>query len=145
MPRLPQRRPHLANAVLDDNGKPISYAKLLKNPATTIRWNHSAANEFGRLVQGVGGRIEGTQMIFFIPKSKVPQGRTVTCACFVCDMRPQKEETHRTRLTVGGNLINFPGDVSTKTADLPLVRLFINHILSTPRSKFMTMDVGIST
>ena len=116
--------------------------KLIKDPATALQWNHSAANEFGRLAQGVGGRIEGTNTIFFIHKSKVPHGRTVAHARFVCDIHPQKAETHRTRLTVGGNLISHPGDVSTRTADLPLVKLFIGHVLSTPRAKFMTMDAG---
>jgi hypothetical protein len=29
-----------------------------------------------------------------------------------------KEGTNRTRITVGGNLIDYPGDVSTRTADL---------------------------
>ena len=36
----------------------------------------------------------------------------------MAEIIPQKAETHRTRLTVGGNLINFPDDVTTPTADL---------------------------
>ena len=86
--------------------------------------------------------IRDSNTIFFIPKTKAPKGRIVTCARFVCDVRPHKEEIHRTRLTVGGNLISYPGDVSTRTADLPLVKIFINHVLSTPRAKFIAMDVG---
>jgi hypothetical protein len=34
------------------------------------------------------------------------------------DIRPNKTETHRVRLTVGGNLIQHPGDLSTRSADL---------------------------
>ena len=142
LPHRPQCRATNANAILNDQGEPLSHTKLIKNPDTHTIWSHSAANEFGRLAQGVGTRIKGTNTIFFIPKSKVPKGRTVTCAHFVCDIRPQKDETHRTRLTVGGNLISYPGDVSTRTADLPLVKSLINHVLSTPRAKFMTMDTG---
>ena len=37
-------------------------------------------------------------------------------------IRPQSSETHRTRLTVVGDLIKFPDDVATPTADL-IVRL----------------------
>ena len=60
----------------------------------------------------------GTNTIFFIPKEKVPAGRTVTYGIIVAEIRPQNTETHRTRLTVEANLINFPGDVTTPTADL---------------------------
>jgi len=59
----------LANlAILDENGKPISYRRLMKNPETRKIWSPSAANEFGRLAQGVGGCIEGTNTIFFVAK-----------------------------------------------------------------------------
>ena len=34
-----------------------------------------AANKFGRLAQGVGGRVKGTDTIFFIHKHKIPQDR----------------------------------------------------------------------
>ena len=45
----------------------------------------------------------GTNTILFIPNEQVPAGRTVTYGLIVA----QKSETHRTRLTVGGNLINL--------------------------------------
>ena len=48
-----------------------------------------------------------TNTIFFIPKDKVPAGRTATYGRIVAEIRPQKAEIYRTRLTVGGNLINF--------------------------------------
>jgi hypothetical protein len=57
------------------------------------------------------------------------------------DIRPQKEEKERTRLTVGGNLIHYPGDVSTKTAGLTTAKLLFNITISTPGAKFMCMDV----
>jgi hypothetical protein len=68
-------------------------------------WDRSAANEFGRLAQGVGRRIEGSNTIFFIPHSAVPRNKAVTYARFVIYVRPNKEKVHRVRLTVGGNLI----------------------------------------
>ena len=49
----------------------------------------------------------GTNNIFFIPKDKVPAGRTVTYGRILVEIRPQKVETHSTRLTVGGNLIHL--------------------------------------
>jgi hypothetical protein len=56
-----------ANAVIDpDTGKSMEYRELITNPKTKDVWSHSAANEFGRLAQGVGGRIKGTNTIRFI-------------------------------------------------------------------------------
>ena len=106
-------------------------------------WTRSFSNELGRLAQGVGGRVEGTNTMFFIPKNKVPQDRfkDVTYGRIVVDYRPQKEEPHRTRLTVGGNLINYPGDVSTPTADITTAKLLINSTISTPGARYMCCDV----
>jgi hypothetical protein len=57
------------------------------------------------------------------------------------DYRPQKEEPNRTRLTVGGNLIDYPGDVSTPTADTTTAKMVINSTISTPNAKFMCADI----
>ena len=42
---------------------------------------------------------------------------------------------------MGGNRINFPGEVGTPTADLLLVKILFNSVVSTPGAKFMTMDI----
>jgi hypothetical protein len=57
------------------------------------------------------------------------------------DYRPQKEEPNRTRLTAGGNLIDYPGDVSTPTADTTTAKMVINSTISTPNAKFMCADI----
>ena len=131
-----------ANTVIDPtSGTALEYADLITNVETRAVWEHSAANEFGRLAQGVGDRVEGTNTIHFIKRSQVPADRVVTYAKFVCSIREQKKETHRTRLTVGGNLIDFPGEVSTPTADMLTAKLLINSILSTPNAKFAGADL----
>ena len=71
----------------------------------------------------------GTNTIFFIPKGKVPAGRKVAYGIIVAEIIPQKVETHCTRLTVGGNLIQFPGDVTIPTADLIMANLIFNSVL----------------
>ena len=131
------------NSVLDPTtGVSLEYEDLLKNPSTRSIWETSAANEFGRLAKGVGTRMpSGTNTIRFIRRSDVPKDRKPTYAKFVCTIRPQKKETHRTRLTVGGNLITFTGDVSTPTADITLAKLLINSTLSTPNAKWMGIDL----
>jgi hypothetical protein len=109
----------MANAVIHPTiGANMKYRGLISDDETFPTWDRAAANEFGRLVQVVGGRIEGSNTIFFIPRSSVPRNKTVTNGRFVVDVRPNKEEVHRVRLTVGGNLIKYNGDVSTISADL---------------------------
>ena len=111
-------------------------------PTKAIREN-SFAYEIGQLAQGVGTMMPyGTNTIFFIPKDKVPAGRTVTYGIIVAVIRPQKAETHRNRLTVGGNLINFPGYVTTPTADLIMAKLIFNSVLSTKNAKFMCSNIA---
>ena len=91
-----------------------------------------AANEFGRLAQGVGGRVKATNTIFFICKDQLPKDRMkdVTYGSFICDIKQNKTETHRTRLTTGGDRINYPEDVGTPTADMTLVKMMLNSVIS---------------
>ena len=131
-----------ANSVIDcKTGKKKEYRQLLREPETSAAWTHSSANEFGRLFQGVGGRIKGTNTCFFIHKHEVPADKRVTYARFVCSERPQKTEVNRTRLTVGGNLINYPGEVSTRTSDLTTFKILCNAVVSDDDACFMGIDV----
>ena len=72
-----------------------------------------------------------TNILFFIPKVKFPKGRTVNYGIFVAEIRPQIPKTHRTQLTIGGDLINFPGDLTKPTADLKKFKLLFNSVIST--------------
>jgi hypothetical protein len=104
---------------------------------------HSFSNEIGRLAQGVGGRILGTDTTNFIEYNKVPidQRKDVTYGNIQVDYRPQKAEENRTGLTVGGNLIDFPSDVSTPTVDMATTKMVINSTISTPKTKYMCGDI----
>jgi hypothetical protein len=54
------------NEVFDEeSGKLLKYRKLITHPNYCKVWMHTSANEFGKLTQGVGGRIKGTDTIFF--------------------------------------------------------------------------------
>ena len=55
---------------------------------------------------------------------------------------PEKAETHQTRFVVGGNRINYPGKVATPTAEMLVVKLLFNSVISTYRARFMTMDIA---
>ena len=116
----------------------------MRHPAYNADWTLSSANEFGRLANGVGGRVHGTNTITFIPKSAVPRARRkdVTYGTFVCTVRPEKKEPNRTRFVVGGDRINYPGEVATPTADMLVTKILLNSTISTRGAKFMTMDIS---
>ena len=99
-----------ALAVMDkQTGQILNYHQLLCNPKYKKAWNISAANEFGQLAQGVGGRTKGTNTIRFIFRHEVPKDRMkdVTYGKFVCNEQPEKSEKNRTRFTVGGDRIDY--------------------------------------
>ena len=132
------------NAVTDpETGKQLEYKQLINHPNGHLRktWQHSSANEFGQLAQGVGGRITETKTIQFIHPYEMPPTCRPTYARFVCDIRPQKAEKERTRLTVGGNLIDYPDPVTTRTCDLVTFKMHINSTLSRPKRKYCSFDV----
>ena len=90
--------------------------------------------ELGRLSQGYKDHTEGTNTLFFMNKNairNIPKDRTVTYAHIVVDYRPQKVNPYRVRVTVGGNLLNVPGDLSTRTAEMTTSKLLFNSIIST--------------
>ena len=59
----------------------------------------------------------------------------------MCTIRPEKTEKNRTRLVVGGNRINYPGEVGTPTADMLLAKILFNSVISTKGARFMTGDI----
>ena len=134
---------HFAGAIIDEvTGNSMEYRDLIKNEKLRLIWERSLANEIGRLCTGIRD-IKGTKTIKFIPKSEIPRDRLkdVTYGRIVVSYRPQKLEKHRTRLTVGGDRINYPFAVSTPTSDLSTIKMLWNSVLSTPQAKFFSVDV----
>jgi hypothetical protein len=68
----------------------MEYRQLITNLLTSKDWQILAANEFGRLAQGIGRRIKGTNTITFIPCHEILPDQKATYPCFVCSERPQK-------------------------------------------------------
>ncbi len=71
----------------------------------------------------------------------MPSDKKPTYARIVAEDRPHKAIKKRIRLTVGGNRIEYPGAVSTKTSDLTTVKCLLNSVLSTPDAEFCTADI----
>ena len=53
-----------------------------------------------------------------------------------------KGRKHRTRLVVGGNRINYPGEVGKPTTKMLLTNIMLNSIISSPGAKFMTINIA---
>ena len=97
--------------------------------------------KLGQLSQGIRN-IKGTDTIHFIPKSKVTFGeKTVTYGKIVCDIKPDNEEHSRTRLTVGGNLLDYTGNLTMPTASVTTAKCLLNSVISTPKAKALTADI----
>ena len=137
---------HWANAIIDPiSGASMKYTHLIKSPKHRVTWTTSFSNKLGRMAQGVGNRIKGTNTIYFIDYALIPKDRRsdITYGRIVVDYRPHKTDPNHTRLTVGGNLINYPGEVSNPTADTTTANIVINSTISTPKTKYLVGDVNI--
>jgi len=120
------------------------YQKLIKDPLLRDVWTRAMAKELGRLAQGFGDT-KGTNTIRFLTLDEIkniPAGRTVTYARIVVDYRPQKEDPNRVRITVGGNLIDYPYELTTRTADLQTTKIMWNSVVSTDGAKYACADIG---
>ena len=65
----------------------------------------------------------------------------MTYGRIVVDFRPQKTDPNRVRITVGGNLIDYPYDLTTRTADLTTSKVMWNSVISKPGAKYACADV----
>ena len=143
-PMLSHTAPLFANAVLDPiTGQEQTYRRLINNPDTAPVWIHGCAKEIGRLDQGLAGtNINGTGTMWFKPHNTLPPGRTATYLRIVVDNCPQKAEPERVCWMVGGNLVDYPGNVSTPTADMTTAKLIMNDTVSTPNATYHCFDIS---
>ena len=78
-----------------------------------------------------------------ISKQDVPtkHRKDVMQGQFVCNVRPEKNERHRTCFTVGGDHINCPVEAATTIADMRVAKLLFNSVISTPGARFTTINI----
>jgi hypothetical protein len=103
-------------------------------------WTRCFGNEYGRLFQGTRD-IPGTDICFFIDMKNIPNERNISYGKIVCNYKPHKKEKERVWLTVGGNILDYSGDVATSTADITTFKSLINITLSTKDAVMMMMDI----
>jgi hypothetical protein len=76
-----------------------------------------------------------------IQLTNMPKDRKITYGKIVCDYKPHKKEKERVRLTVGGDRLDYSGDVATSTADITIFKILINSTLSTEDAAMTMMDI----
>ena len=94
----------------------------------------------GQLDQGIRG-FKGTNTVLFIPKYQVPKDKKVTYGKIVCEVKPEKYETESTRLTVGGNLLDFTGNLSAPTPSVTTAKCVFNSVVSTPGARYLLANI----
>jgi hypothetical protein len=133
---------HISNAVVHPiTGKQMEYMALMNDPVLQPLWKRGFSNKAGRLFQGIHD-IPGTNTCFFVELTSIPNDRKITYGKIVCDYKPHKKEKERVRLTVGGDILDYSGDVSTSTADITTFKILINSTLSTKDAAMMMMDIN---
>ena len=129
----------------EELNKLASYRDLILhyNDNTKQQWLTSGENEFGRLFQGFKqNNVEGLNVLNWIRRSAVPSNKKVTYPRYTVAVRPEKDEPNRTRITCGGDRLDYFGDVTTHTASMETIKMHWNSVLSTPKAKYCTGDIS---
>ena len=129
------------------SGETISkYQTLARDPVTKETWMTAWGKEWGNLAQSdEKTNTAGTDSLFVMTHKEIrdiSKDRTVTYALMVVDYRPQKPDPNQVRITAGGNLIKYPGELTTRTADLTTSKILWNSVLNTQDEKYMCIDIN---
>ena len=122
---------------------------MVNDPNPTLRktWKTAFGKEVGRLAQGdAKTKTKGKNCIFAMTHDEIKKmyakGKKPTYTRIVVNFRPQKEDPNQVRITAGGNLIKYPGEVTTRTADLTTTKIMWNSVISTDGAKYACFDVS---
>jgi hypothetical protein len=107
----------------------MEYSALMEDPRLQPLWTRCFGNECGRLFRGIRD-IPRTDTCFFTTLKNIPRDRNITYGKVSCDYKPHKKEKERIQLTVGGDILDYSGDVATSTADITTFKILINSTLS---------------
>jgi hypothetical protein len=80
------------------------------------------------------------QKVTSTERKRVTYARTVVASLVA--VRPEKAESNRVQITVGGNLLACLGETSTEAASIETTKLLINSVLSAPGARLGTIDIS---
>ena len=132
---------YACKALNPDTNELVEYMALTKCTDGHL-WKDQFCHELGRLLQGYK-TTTGTNTCAILPYDQIPQDRKkdITYCHILVNDRPQKAEPRQVRITAGGDRINYPGEVSTKTSDIVTSKLLFNSVLYTPGGRCRGVDL----
>ena len=93
----------------------LEYSQLLLHPKYKEVWNTSYSNELGRILQDVGSGtsgakkkcVKGIDTFRVVKFENIPHNfrKEICHTSVVCEVRPNKYDPNRTRITVAGNRV----------------------------------------
>ena len=119
------------------------YRQLANDTILKDTWQKEMCTELGRLSQGYKNA-EGTGTVRFMTHDMIkhiPKDRTVAYARILVNYRQQKTDPNRVCITAGRNLIDYPDELTTRTADLTTTKIMWNSVLSTEDTQYMCIDI----
>lgn len=117
---------------LTDEGKPITYSNVKFGP-NAKDWKIEESKEYSRLTDS--------------DTIRPMLARNLPAGCHASYYNPQLREEEvngiieqRVRGTIGGDRIDYPGEVSARTDDMEVVKILLNSVVSDDAS-VMTLDI----
>ena len=94
--------------------KMAAYRNLVKHPYPIVRqrWLTLGESKFGCLFQGYG-TTEDMDVLNWINCDHVLHNKNVTYPRYTVNIHPEKPEIHPTRITAGGNQLDYHGNAPT--------------------------------
>ena len=137
---------HSLSRIYDTTGRTLLIDKLLTGPDAHI-WNQGVSDEMGRLTKGNDTDIEWTDTMEFIQKNEVSQHIKVTYCSFVYDVQLFKKETHRVRLVVGGDRLEYDFDTGSPAFSMLDTQNLCNSTISNASkgARFLDVDIKYSS
>ena len=105
-------------------------------------WKPVLSNEIGRLYQEIR-EVKDNGAMTFPPHSSIPKHKKVAYANIICDHRSLKTEVNCVRLTIVGDVLDYPGDVSSSAASLMEPKMLIKLVITDSHlgAKSMSLDI----
>jgi hypothetical protein len=135
---------NMLHAVLDKTmGHLMEMQHLQVNPKYKELWGKFFTKELRCLAQGIPRVSKGTDTIVFIQCEDIPNNRkcnvmyTQVCVSYC----PEKEDPNHTQVTVGGNLLHYPGNCGTPTVNMITVKLHPNSVIPSKKICYCTIDL----
>ena len=119
---------------IDESGNPLTYSSAMSGP-NREHWQQAEFEELVRLVE--------TKTLRAIHPHDQPSDRVGDTTYYSPQVKEKMKDgvkMYRIRGTAGGDRINYPGEVSARTAELTVVKVLLNATVS-ENAHFATADI----